>query len=165
MRILVYFSKHGCIVHEPRMGKIVGTGCKVGCLFELVSPAVPSKAIAHCGIVLSSELWYSCLGHISFSRLRPLIPSGLLGTVDVNKVDCQSCQLAKFHDLPFNNNDFVSQAPFDLGHSDIWGPASTTTMGGSLFLLFLWIIFLDIHGFISLKIDQNCSKFITTLLP
>ena len=59
----------------------------MGRLFELISLPVPSKAIAHCGAVLSLELWHSHLGHISFSRLHPLISSGLLGAVDVNKVD------------------------------------------------------------------------------
>ena len=61
------------------------------------------------------------------------------GAVDVNKVDCQSCQLAKLHALPFNNNDCISQAPFDLVHSYIWGLAPTTTMGGSRY----FVIFVD----------------------
>ena len=55
------------------------------------------------------------------------------GAVDVNKVDCQCCQLAKLHALPFNNNDSISQAP------DIWGPVPTTTMGGSRY----FVIFVD----------------------
>jgi len=104
----VYFSERGCIVQEPRMSKILRTGCKVGRLFGLVSLTVPSKAIAHCGVVSSAKLWHSHLGHICSSRLHPLISCGLLGAIEVNKVDCQSCQLAKFHALPFNNNDSIS---------------------------------------------------------
>ena len=59
--------------------------------------------------------------------------------MDVNKVDCHSCQLAKFHALPFNNNDASSQAPFDLVHSDILGPSPNSTMGGSRY----FVIFVD----------------------
>ena len=102
-------------------GHIIGTGHRVGCLLELVSLAVPSTAVGHCGAVISPELWHSCLGHVSFSRVRPLISSGVLGHINVNKVDCQSCRLAKFHALPFINNISISQAPFDLVHYNIWG--------------------------------------------
>jgi len=41
------------------------------------------------------------------------------GYVDVNKVDCQTCQIAKFQALPFNINEVISQAPFDLVRSHI----------------------------------------------
>ena len=75
----------------------------------------------------------------SSSRLSSLISSGVLGNVDVNKVDCQSCQLAKFHALPCNNNESISQAPFDLVHSNIWGPSPNSTMGGSHY----FVIFVD----------------------
>ena len=65
----VYFSNRGCIVQEPRTGHIIGTGCRVGRLFELVSLSFPSEFGARCG-----------LGHISFSRLHPLISSGVFGS-------------------------------------------------------------------------------------
>ena len=84
-----------------------------------MSLSVPSQIAAHCAAVTSQGLWHSRFGHVSFSRLRPLISRGVLGHVEVNKVYCRSCQLAKFHALPFNNNDSISQAPFDLVHSDI----------------------------------------------
>jgi len=61
------------------------------------------------------------LEYVSYSRLDSLASSRVLGHLDVNQVGCQSCQLAKFHTLPFNNNDSISQAPFDLVHYDIWG--------------------------------------------
>jgi len=71
--------------------------------------------------------------------LRPLVSSGILDNADVNKVDCQSYQLAKFYALPFKNNEAISQAPFDLVHSNIWGPSPNSTMGGSHY----FVIFVD----------------------
>ena len=84
----VNFSKHGRIVQEPQTGHIIGTGHRVGHLFELVPLAIPSKAVGHCGVVISPELRHSRLSHVSFPRLCPLISSGVLGHIDVNKVDC-----------------------------------------------------------------------------
>lgn len=135
----VYFSKRGCVVQDPQTGQIIGTGRRVGRLFQLISLMVPPKAVVRCGAMISPEIWHSRLGHVSHSRLRSLASSGVLGHLNANKVDCQSCQLAKFHALPFNNNDSISQAPFDLVHSDIWGPSPTTTMGGSHY----FVIFVD----------------------
>jgi hypothetical protein len=40
-----------------------------------------------------------------------------------------SCQFGKQTKLPFNNNDSFSSAPFDLVHSDVWGPALFATKG------------------------------------
>ena len=44
-----------------------------------------------------------------------------------------------FHALPFNNSDSIAKAPFDLIHSDIWGPSPNPTMGGSRY----FVIFVD----------------------
>lgn len=101
-------------------------------------------------VVLSQEIWHSRLGHISSSRL--LIDfSGVLGSVKHEKVDCVSWQLAKHHALPFNNNDFISVAPFDLVHSDIWVLLPIPFMVYNI-LLFLSMVIPDIHGFTFLKI-------------
>ena len=62
----VNFSKHGCIVQEPQTGHIIGTGCRVGRLFELVSLTTRSKGIGRCGAVVSPQLWHSHLGHVFF---------------------------------------------------------------------------------------------------
>ncbi|GKU96661.1 hypothetical protein SLEP1_g9872 [Rubroshorea leprosula] len=40
------FSTHGCLVQDPQTGQILGTGCKVGRLFELTSLHIPSSYIS-----------------------------------------------------------------------------------------------------------------------
>ncbi|GJY00609.1 hypothetical protein Tco_0357627 [Tanacetum coccineum] len=37
--------------------------------------------------------------------------------------NCSGCKLAKFSALPFSNNVSSSNAPFDLVHSNVWGPS------------------------------------------
>ena len=85
------------------------------------------------------NLWHTKLGHVSDSRLCPLASKGVLGQVKCVTVDCQTCQLAKFHALPFNNSDSISKAHFDHVHPDIWGPSPNVTMGGSPY----FVIFID----------------------
>jgi hypothetical protein len=80
----------------------------------------------------SFYLWHSCLGHVSSSRLRFLASTGALGnlkTCDIS--DCSGCKMAKFSALTFNRSISVSSSPFDLIHSDVWGPSPVATKGGS----------------------------------
>ena len=83
---------------------------------------------------LSSDfyLWHSRLGHVSASRLRFLVSTGDLGNLNSQDIsDCSGCKLAKFSALPFHKSVSSSLAPFDLVHSDVWGPAPVSTKGGS----------------------------------
>ncbi|KAA0043166.1 Retrovirus-related Pol polyprotein from transposon TNT 1-94 [Cucumis melo var. makuwa] len=41
LRLTVSFSPNGCQVQDPQMGQTIGTGRKVGRLFELLSLQVP----------------------------------------------------------------------------------------------------------------------------
>ena len=50
-----------------------------------------------------------------------------------------SCQLGKQSALPFNKSTSIESVPFSLVHSDVWGPASIPTMGGSCY----FVIFVD----------------------
>ena len=118
---------------------------------------------------LSPDLWHSRLGHASLSRLQLLASQGHLGSVSFNKFDCMSCQFGKQTKLPFNNSDFFSSAPFDLVHSDVWGPAPFTTEGGSRYFVifvddysrFTWIYLLK-HRSDLVSIFQTFHKMIQT---
>ena len=80
-----------------------------------------------------------------------------------------SCQFGKQTALPFNNSVSHALSSFDLIHYDVWGPSPISTSGGGggggghVTLLFLWMIFPDILGFVSSKIILNFIKYIMTL--
>ena len=73
------------------------------------------------------------------------------------------CQFGKQTALPFNNSVSHALSSFDLIHSDVLGPSPISTLVGHITLLFLWMIFPDILGFISSKIVLNFIKYIVTL--
>ena len=112
----VHFLSRGCFVKDPQTGEILGTGHKVGRLFELKSLRIPIKIVA---AAVTSSIWHARLGHPSCSRLGSLISSGCLSYVKQEYFDCVSCQLFKHHALPFSNSNFVPSAPFYLLYSDI----------------------------------------------
>ena len=56
--------------------------------------------------------------------------------------DCSGCKLTKFFALPFNQNIFIFYSPFDLIHSNIWGPSSVVTKEGSRY----YISFIDYYN-------------------
>ena len=51
------------------------------------------------------------------------------------------CQFGKQTALPFNNSVSHALSPFDLIHSDVWGPSPITTQCGSRYLRFVRFIF------------------------
>lgn len=71
------------------------------------------------------------LCHISSSYLKTLSSNGQLELVNYEAFDYMPCQLDKYVNLSFNNNDSIISILFDLIHLGIWEPTSITTMGQS----------------------------------
>ncbi|CAB4299476.1 unnamed protein product [Prunus armeniaca] len=125
--------------------KQIGTGRRVGRLNAVDKLHIPCSPITSlfaaptptCTPFMS---WHSRLGHISFSRLRYMFNKRLLDQSTIDKEPCcVTCRLAKQPALPFNNSATSSSAPFDLVHSDIWGKAPISSMGGALY----YVLFVD----------------------
>ena len=73
------------------------------------------------------------------------------------------CQFGKQTTLPFNNSVSHALSPFNLIHSNVWGPSPITTPGESRYFIIFVDDFPDILGFISLKIVLNFIKYVVTL--
>jgi len=90
----------------------------------------------------SFYLWHSCLRHVSSSRLRFLASTETLENLKTYDIsDCSGSKLAKFSALPFNQSISVSSLPFDLIHSDVWGPSLVATKEWSRY----YVSFIDDH--------------------
>ncbi|KAJ9557693.1 hypothetical protein OSB04_012307, partial [Centaurea solstitialis] len=135
-------------MQDPRTRKVIGIGHKLGDLYVVDELRV--SGVAASGVDLSSfrlshsssvfYLWHVCLGHVSASRLQFLASTGALGQLKSCDIsDCSGCKLAKFSALPFNKSMSCSSAPFDLVHSDVWGPSPVSSKGGSKY----YVSFID----------------------
>jgi len=90
----------------------------------------------------SFYLWHSRLGHVSSSYLIFLASIGALRNLQLCDIsDCSGCKLVKFFALPFDRSISVSSFPFDLIHSDVWGPSLVATKGWSRY----YVSFIDDH--------------------
>ena len=54
---------------------------------------------------------------------------------------CEACQLGKQSKAAFPHDQHVSKEVLDVVHTDVWGPAKTTSMGGCRF----YVTFIDDH--------------------
>jgi transposase InsO family protein len=113
----------------------------------------------------------SHLDHVSLPRIQTLVSRSLLGSVSSSPFDCMPCQLAKQSALPFNNNESIASATFDLIHSDVWGPSPVPIVGGGGsryfvifvddFSLYTWIYLMKNRSEV-LTIYHNFAKMIQT---
>ena len=149
--LTVLFSSSGCQVQDPQTGQILGTGRKVGRLFELTSLHISSSPVSAAVTSVSpSYQWHLRLGHASASKLRVLASRGLLDSVKLESFDCLHCHLAKQPTLSFHNSNSSTTFPFQLIHSDIWGPSPVASINGyRYFVLFIddysrftWVYFM-----------------------
>jgi hypothetical protein len=104
-------------------------------------------------------------------RLSALLCRGPLGSVlGLESLDrCQGSRLGKQVQLPYPSSVSVSQRPFDLVYSDVWGPTPFVSKGGhKYYIIFIddfshhtWIYFVKHHSE-ALSIYMNFSAMICT---
>ena len=135
-RFPISCSSIGCSMQDPRTGRQIGTDLRSGGLYYLRSLHLPSSGISHAALISSTTpfaLWLSHLGHLSLNKMKFLFSSDVFGNILVSDIStCFGCQFGKQHALPYNNSTSSTNALFDLVHSDVWGPASQLTKGGSI---------------------------------
>ena len=138
----IIFDYSGCIMQDSRIGQELRTGPRVGHMFpvdNLHLPLVAPNFVAVVSSIPSLALWHAQLGHTSSSQVQELASRGLLGSMSIKNFDCVLCQLEKQPALPFNTSESISTDIFDLIHSDVLGPSSVSSIGGSQY----FVVFVD----------------------
>ena len=54
--INLLFTNHGVDVQDPRTGQVLGTGCKVGRMFEVHDLKIPSQVVSVAAITVTPSL-------------------------------------------------------------------------------------------------------------
>lgn len=85
------------------------------------------------------SVWHERLGHVGKRAICELVKQGLVSGVkltDKSDVFCEPCQLGKAHRKPFNQNSKkVKTVPGEMIHTDVCGPMSVQSLGGSRYFL------------------------------
>lgn len=82
--------------------------------------------------------WHSRLGHINHATINALGRAGRLGdgwTPDVENAQCVACVQGKGTRQPSRPSTNRASNPADRISADLWGPASTPSLGGSRYFL------------------------------
>lgn len=85
------------------------------------------------------SVWHERLGHVGKRAICELVKQGLASGVkltDKSDIFCEPCQLGKDHRKPFNRkSEKVKTVPGEMFHTDVCGPMSVTSPGGSRYFL------------------------------
>ncbi|PKU62800.1 Retrovirus-related Pol polyprotein from transposon TNT 1-94 [Dendrobium catenatum] len=132
--------------------------------------AAPSRHHAALHTTAStSHLWHARLGHPNNRILATLAHNIPISNFTQKNFSCNSCHVAKSHKLSFNKRISDSKFPFDIQHTDVWGPAPTnSTTGFRYYVVFIddytrytWIYFMHSKHETFSKFKLLCS-FIKT---
>ncbi|CAL2241680.1 unnamed protein product [Prunus armeniaca] len=134
----VFYPTHCSFQETIGHGKRMGVG-----LYYLTLPSAPIRdRVVHtmqsCNVKDKQQiwLWHRRLGHPSFGYLKRLFPSLFL-SCDKSSFNCETCILVKSHRTVFPLSDSKAAKPFNLVHSDVWGPARVTSNGFRWFVTFI----------------------------
>lgn len=90
-----------------------------------------------------TRLWHRRLGHMSEKGLDLLCKKGLLKNLKKPCMDfCEHCVYGKAHRVQFASSKHRSRDILDYVHTDVWGPATVTSKGGSRY----YVTFIDDHS-------------------
>ncbi|KAK2985722.1 hypothetical protein RJ640_023689 [Escallonia rubra] len=70
----------------------------------------------------SLDDWHMRLGHSNIQKLNSLVRNNLVASSSSTISPCSSCLMGKMSRLPLASIDHRSLKPFDVIHSDVWGP-------------------------------------------
>lgn len=113
---------------------------------------VQHKVDANIATMSSLKRWHKRLGHVNYKCIRQLWKDSLMEESikndDKNKdTFCEACQYGKQHRLPFNSATKGKHLAGELIHSDVCGPMSQDSVGGSKF-------------FVSFKNDNSAYRIV-----
>ncbi|KAE8715770.1 hypothetical protein F3Y22_tig00110160pilonHSYRG00432 [Hibiscus syriacus] len=88
----------------------------------------------------TTKLWHMHLAHLSERGMTELHKRNLLYGVKSCKLDfCKYCVLGKQTKVRFKTAKHTTQGILDYVHSDVWGPSTTSSLGGSRY----YVTFID----------------------
>nr|KYP73851.1 Retrovirus-related Pol polyprotein from transposon TNT 1-94 [Cajanus cajan] len=138
---VTFFSTH-CVFQDLATRKTILTAKEQSGLYLLESDDQNKTKIisqqATSETWANSQIWlhHKRLGHPSFNLLKSLFPH-LFTKESIESFNCDICQLSKHHRASYPISNKKSTSPFDLIHSDVWGPVVESISGARWFVTFI----------------------------
>ena len=116
LNCLITFSDNSIILQGRSTGKTIGIGRESHSLFLLSSPSSSTTCIS----MDTPLLIHSFLSHPNIFKCRIMVPR----FSSLSSIECESCQLGKHTHVPFPRRlNQRTKSPFELVHTDVWGPS------------------------------------------
>ena len=136
-----FFPDH-YLIQDLSTKRIIGRGRESGGLY-ILETKVP-KSVACSEFVTPFDL-HCRLGHPSLPLLKKLYPQ----FSSLSSLNCESCQYVKLHQVHLSPKvNKRASAPFEVVHSDVWGPCPVVSPTGFGILLRLSMIIREQLGYI-----------------
>jgi histone deacetylase 1/2 len=122
--VFIEFHPFFFLIKDQETRRILFRGPCYGGLYPLMPISTASSKHAFITIKSPSSTWHHRLGHpSSFVVQQVLRRNKIAYTPEVTPYICDSCQLAKSHQLPYPITTSRSTVPLEQVFSDVWGPA------------------------------------------
>ncbi|GKV03587.1 hypothetical protein SLEP1_g15862 [Rubroshorea leprosula] len=167
------YPANGSSMNDPQTGQLLRTGRKVGRLFELNYLHIPDNKMDTPSFP-NDQFIQTLLCAIELESLQ--IPYQQIFQV------CAATNISPLHlwhsrlghtfvALSFSSSHSHSTTPFNLVHSDVWGPSPTPTMGGSshselsqIYIDFATMVKTQFSKIIKVLRTDNATEYLSTKL-
>jgi histone deacetylase 1/2 len=159
-RVIVEFSSNCCLVKDQNTKKVLLQGTLKNGLYQLDLPSKDiSKNLSCYNSVLHKQsschsssstnslaydcnsktsnaaldvvqIWHNKLGHPCDSVLQKVLTSINIPFGSKHTSFCNACKLRKLHQSSFPSSSVKTTKPFEIVHSDVWGPSPQSSFEG-----------------------------------
>ncbi|CAN1826383.1 Retrovirus-related Pol polyprotein from transposon RE1 [Linum perenne] len=135
--VSLHFESNSCQIQDLHTMRKIGSAKEARGLYQLDFSSSPHTSLAASSYNFQPQdinLWHFRLGHPSNSRVQILNKCNSEFIVD-KVAHCEHCHFSRQKNLPFPLSNSKALAPFDLIHTDIWGPVNQSTREGYSYFL------------------------------
>lgn len=140
LNCVVHIFPNYCLFQDIKTKRILSRGIRRDGLYYLNNAKIGDVLLNMTSSDKMNEilLWHKRLEHPSLRYMQKLFPKLFTNFKHENFV-CETCFKAKNHRSTYLPSDNKKLAPFDLVHTDVWGPSPIISKSG-----YRWyVIFVD----------------------